>query len=181
MRRLWESYDEFAQRRELVRIISQMIHVPASIIFTVILILMTILLFKGTGTIIVSLFFFYVYPAYMTFKSLRVGKPGLMLNFGKYWVVLGFVAFVYTFTEWVLKTVPFFGFFKCLFAYLLIRNDGAGAVFVYDNILFHILARYELFIDKQLDTIKSTVEEGKKEIRDVKDKAIASIIKDKSK
>ena len=162
MKNLWEMYNNFANRRELVRITSNTTHIPAAIIFTIILITAVVLLLVGIWTLIISLFMFYVYPAYMTFKALKSGKPELLLRFGKFWVVFGFTVFIYRLTEWLLLSIPFLGLLKCFFAYLMIRNNAAGGVFLYDMIFQPTLGRYELLIDDKLEAMQVEVERGKK-------------------
>jgi len=185
MRGILDRYNNFAENREIVALISRTFHIPPAITFTALLTGILVLLFQGIGTMLISNFFFLFYPAYMTFKSFKSGRPELLLRFGKYWIVLGFTAFFYMFTEWLLQALPFFGFLKVSFAYFLIRNEGWGATYVYDYVVRPIFSRYESFIDARLAdihrTVERTVEAGKQQIKDVKNAAIAQITKETEK
>ncbi len=168
---MWQRVTNYAQRREVVRLVSDRIHVPPAIVFIAMLMVLLIMILRGIGSYYMVLFLLFVYPAYMTFKSLKGGKPELLLRFGKYWVVLGFTAFVYSFTGWLLKMLPFYGILKCTAAYVVVRGDAAGAVSLYDNVVLPLMSQYESFIDSKLEALQKGVEESQRDLSEFSGKA----------
>ena len=177
---VWESFDHYAHKREIIRIAAEKVHLSAGLVFIGLLTIIFFLLFKGIGSQVISLFLLFVYPSYMTFKALHGGKPELTLRFAKYWIVLGFGTCFFTIFPWLLSAIPLLGFVKCLFAYILVRSSATGAVHIYDGIVMPVLRKYESYIDEKLAELQGEVERSKKDLTEAKEQVSASLSKEKA-
>ena len=173
---MWEAFTQYAQKREIVRIICEKTGAPPGAVFILILLIAITLLAKGIGSMIVVLFLSFVFPAYLSFKALKADKKEELSQWGKYWVMLSLVVLVYELFDWLLCEIPLFGLIKCLCAYLLVRGNGVHSAFLYDRLVFPLFSQYEGFIDSHFASLQSAVDQEKKDLGEVGQKAATAAV-----
>ena len=171
---MWDNFNNYAQKREIIKIISEKIGVAPGYVFIALLGFIGLLLLRGFGTLVIILFLSFMFPAYLTFKTLKEVKMDgtekdkelitKLIGLAKYWVVLSFIVFIYVLFDWILGELPFISFIKFGCAYFLIRGNGKGATYIYDNILAPFIGKYESFIDEKLQKLDTDIQEGEKGI-----------------
>ncbi len=168
---MWESFNQYAQKREIIRLISEKTGVPATYVFIALLVVVFLMLFKGICGTLIILFLCFMYPAYLTFKAIKYEQKDTLFRWGKYWVVISFLVFLSQVADFLLSGLPFFGLIESVCAYLLVKAEGSGAVYMYDNVVVPLVTKYESYIDSKLTYIESAVEKEKTEIAHMGEKA----------
>jgi receptor expression-enhancing protein 5/6 len=138
--------------------------------FIGILVLASLLFFAKN---LIFLFLSVVYPAFRTAKILNnddmFSKDGrLWLS---YWTCYGFISILNIFFGFLVRHIPLFNFFECVFTLWLYNNKTRGAEFINHNIFMPFIKQYGGFVDKKVvqakealgrvspSTVKSTVKE----------------------
>eukprot|EP00831_Metopus_contortus_P013223 TRINITY_DN1534_c0_g1_i2.p1 TRINITY_DN1534_c0_g1~~TRINITY_DN1534_c0_g1_i2.p1 ORF type:complete len:228 (-),score=61.29 TRINITY_DN1534_c0_g1_i2:26-709(-) len=173
---MWESFNQYAKKRELIRIVSDKTSVPAGIVFLIILIIATTLLLKGIGSLIMVMFLSFIFPAYLTFKALKMETTDTLIRLGKYWVVLAFAVVTYNLVEWFASDLPFLGIIKMICSYLLVKQSGAGGVYLFDNLFAPLIGRYENYIDSKLEDLHAAAQSNSEDFVEMKDKVAGAAV-----
>ena len=186
-----ESFEAYAKKREIIKIISEKTGIPASAILGAFLLFIIFLLLNGIGGLLVTLFLCFMFPAYLTFKALKeeikAVRENAITNFAKYWIVLSFAVFVYQVIEWFLGDFMFLGIIKFVIAYLMIRRNAMHSVSIFDTLLAPVIAKYESYIDAKLSYLQNAAENEQRNLASVgnelkkaaTEKVLDAIIKDK--
>ena len=154
---MWDSFNQYAEKREIIKIISEKTGIPSGAIFIAFMFLLVTLLFQGFGGLMIMLFLCFMYPAYGTYKALKYNQQEQVLRWAKYWVVLSFAVFVYEIIDWFLSALPLLGLFKFTCVFFMVRGQGATAAYLYDILISPMVAKYESFIDSHLASIENVV------------------------
>ena len=124
--------------------------------------LFSLLVIFEYGATVISFGVGFVYPAYMSFKTVEnkgnIHADRLWLS---YWLVFGFIQIFDDFIGVVLSFLPLYNIFKILFYIWLFHPKTEGALVVYEYLLKGILKKYESNIDNGLQKLKEKVEETK--------------------
>eukprot|EP00831_Metopus_contortus_P013222 TRINITY_DN1534_c0_g1_i1.p1 TRINITY_DN1534_c0_g1~~TRINITY_DN1534_c0_g1_i1.p1 ORF type:complete len:228 (-),score=61.41 TRINITY_DN1534_c0_g1_i1:22-705(-) len=173
---MWESFNLYAQKREIIRIVSDKTGVPAGIVFLVILVIALILLLKGIGLLIMVMFLSFIFPAYLTFKALKMETTDNLVRLGKYWVVLSFAVVIYNLLEWFVSDLPFLGLIKMICSYLLVKQGGAGGEYLFDKLIGPIIGNYETFIDNKLEDLHAVAQSNSDDFAEMKEKVTSAAV-----
>ena len=95
--------------------------------------------------------------------------------------------FVYQIVEWIFGDFIFLGLIKFVIAYLMIRRNATYSVYLYDNVLAPIIAKYESYIDTKLNYLQNAAENEERNLASVgnelkkaaTDKVMDALTKDK--
>ena len=173
---MWEHFTQYAQKRELIRLLSEKTGAPAGVVFIIVLVVVVgLLLHGGIGTYII-LFLSFVYPAYLTFKALKDPAQAGLNQWGKYWVTISLIACLYQLLEWLISDVPFIGVVWCLCSYLLVRANGKVAIYLYDSVIEPLFGKYGNYIDSHLEALESQVAKEEKDMKDMGQQMKAKVV-----
>ena len=105
--------------------------------------LLVVLSLLGGGKLIFNLVGF-IYPAYMSFKSMDTASAGSeeVTQWLTYWVVFSFVNIFETFLSFVVSIIPFYFWIKCGFIVWMWYPQTRGAQTLYDQVIRPTLGPY---------------------------------------
>lgn len=119
------------------------------------------------GTYWISFAVGFLYPAYMTFKtveSIEHDKDDKLWLC--YWVVFSMMNVFDRFLNGILAIIPFYSFLKIAFIVWLFHPKFRGALVIYDKVIKKILKQYESQIDEKIAKLKDKLEEASPFIAD---------------
>ncbi len=113
------------------------------------------------GTYWITFAIGFLYPAYMTFKTVEsienVQDDKLWLC---YWVVFSITNVLDRFLNTILAIIPFYSFLKIGFIVWLFHPRARGALVIYEKLIKKVLKQYESDIDEKLARLKDKLDEA---------------------
>jgi len=114
--------------------------------------LLVIVILFGFGAGLLCNFVGFMYPAYMSFKSLEAQDAKEDRMWLTYWVVYGCFGLIEGFLEYILFWVPFYYPIKLCFLCFLFLPQTKGAMKLYEQFLRPALKPYVTLIDGAANT-----------------------------
>jgi len=102
----------------------------------------------GVGAAAVCNLTGFVYPLYASFKALKSPEKGDDTQWLTYWMVYAFFSFLESFTDILLRWIPFYYVFKVAFLIWCYLPQTHGANVVYKKFIFPIFIKHEREIDE---------------------------------
>ncbi|RHZ77028.1 hypothetical protein Glove_186g169 [Diversispora epigaea] len=92
----------------------------------------------------------FLYPAYASFKAIKVNDTKSITPWLMYWIVMAFFSVAEAIIDKFIFWLPFYYEFKMLFVLWLIMPQTQGATFLYQSLVDPTLTRHEQEIDSAL-------------------------------
>jgi len=108
----------------------------------------------GVGAAAVCNIVGFVYPLYGSFKAIKSPAKGDDTHWLTYWIVYGWFAFIESFTDILLKWIPFYYALKVLFLIWCFLPQTRGAETVYKRFLHPLFIKYERQLDAAMEEVE---------------------------
>lgn len=147
-----------------------------------------ICLYLVMGLSLVANFIGFVYPAYMSFKSMQTNQTEDDIQWLMYWIVYSLFSFMESLFHILLSCVPFYHQIKLVFLLWLAYEHTRGAEYLYNKYVKDYLILNETKIDNLISTTKDSLISNVENITDgliphvenITDNIINSNLKDTS-
>lgn len=96
----------------------------------------------------------YLYPAYESYKAVKLNDPSLHTQWLTFWIVSTYFSFVEMFGDTLLSWLPFYYETKVALLVWLVLPQFKGATKIYEKLLNPYLHRYERDIDEGVAKMK---------------------------
>jgi len=131
----------------------------------VVLVLLFVLF--GFGAAAVCSLTGFVYPLYASFKAIKTPGKDDDTMWLTYWIVYAFFTFVESFTDVLLRWIPFYYVFKVVFLVWSFLPQTRGASIVYKRFIFPVFIKYERQIDADIATLEKAAEKVEERVEGV--------------
>jgi len=122
---------------------------PAYVVIAIATLVLLFVLF-GIGAHAVCNLTGFAYPIYASFKALKTPGKGDDTQWLTYWIVYGFFSFIESFTDILMRWIPFYYVFKVAFLIYCYLPQTLGANKIYNAFLHPYFVKYERKIDKAI-------------------------------
>ncbi|KAK4099483.1 hypothetical protein N658DRAFT_525526 [Parathielavia hyrcaniae] len=90
----------------------------------------------------------FLFPLFASYKALKTSDPAQLTPWLMYWVVLGCVLLVESWTEWFLYWIPFYAYIRLLFLLYLVLPQTQGARLIYEEHIHPLIEENEAAIEE---------------------------------
>jgi len=123
--------------------------------------LASLFFFMEYGTYWIAFAVGFIYPAYMSYKSIELQDSKDDKHWLTYWVVFSCVNVIDKFFGFLLQVIPMYNLVKIAYFVWLFHPSTQGSKIMYEKGLRKLLKKYESQIDTQLTRIGDAVENSK--------------------